>query len=302
MSYYIGIDMGASHVKAVAVTGAGELLGKKEFVFNQSVPRDWHKKVRLAVTVLEGVHGGRAKALGVAAPGVAARDGRSIACMPGRLEGLEGFDWTAHLEREQAVTVLNDGHAALLGEVWRGAARGVRNVIMLTLGTGVGGAAMVEGRVLRGHHGKAGHFGHTSLDADGQLDTSGSPGSLELAIGNCSMKRRSGGRFLDTNSLVEAHRVGDTAASEVWLNSIKRLAAAIVSFTNVLDPEVVVIGGGIARAGDDLFRPLENFLRPMEWDVGGEPVKLVRAELGEYAGAWGVAHHAMEGANKQARG
>ena len=302
MIFYIGIDLGASHVKAVAVTAEGELLGEKEIPFDQAISKDWASKVQLAVVALEGEHGGRAAGMGLSAPGVAAKDRKSIAFLPGRLEGLEGFNWTHHLEREQLVPVLNDGQAALLGEVWRGAAKGSENVIMLTLGTGVGGAAMVGGRLLRGNNGKAGHLGHTALDADGDFDICGSPGSLELAIGNCSLERRSGGKFSDTREIVLAHRGGDVEASEVWLTSVKKLAAAISSFTNVLDPELVVVGGGIARAGDDLFRPLENFLRPMEWDVGGEPVKVVKAELGEYAGAWGVARQAMQGAGESARG
>ena len=138
MIFYIGIDLGASHVKAVAVTAEGELLGEKEIPFDQAISKDWASKVQLAVVALEGEHGGRAAGMGLSAPGVAAKDRKSIAFLPGRLEGLEGFNWTHHLEREQLVPVLNDGQAALLGEVWRGAAKGSENVIMLTLGTGVG--------------------------------------------------------------------------------------------------------------------------------------------------------------------
>jgi len=298
MSFFIGIDLGASHVKAVAVTPEGEALGRKEVSFDQSVARDWVGKVELAVATLEGENGGAAKGMGLSAPGLASRDRRSIAFLPGRMEGLERMDWGEHMGRGHAVPVLNDGQAALLGEVWRGAARGAENVIMITLGTGVGGAAMVEGRLLRGRNGKAGHLGHTALDPDAEFDICGSPGSLELAIGNCSLEKRSGGRFNDTGEMVKAHRGGDVEASEVWLTSVKRLAAAISTFTNVLDPEVVVVGGGIARAGDDLFRPLENFLRPMEWDVGGEPVRLMQAELGEHAGAFGAAWEAMRNGNE----
>src|SRR5262249_27301054 len=103
-------------------------------------------------------------AVGVAAPGLAARDGESIAFMPGRLRGMEGLGWQEWLGLDTPVPVFNDAQAALLGEVWLGAAKGAKNVVLLTLGTGVGGAAMVDGRVLRGHLSRAGHLGHVSLD------------------------------------------------------------------------------------------------------------------------------------------
>ena len=101
---------------------------------------------------------------GLAAPGIANPDGRSIWWMQGRRDEMQGLDWSSHLETASAVRVLNDAQAALLGEVWQGAARGCRNVLLLTLGTGVGGAAIVDGRLIRGHLGRAGHFGHVSLD------------------------------------------------------------------------------------------------------------------------------------------
>jgi glucokinase len=212
--------------------------------------------------------------------------------MPGRLHGLVGLVWSRYLEASYPVPVLNDAHAALLGEVWQGAARGCDNVIMITLGTGVGGAAMVDGRLLRGHTGKAGHLGHATMDMNGPPDICNMPGSLEVAIGNCTIQERSGGRFKTTHDLIEAHLAGDAAASRVWLKSLKALACAVGSFTNVLDPEIAVIGGGIARAGAALFAPLEQFVREVEWKTG-VGVKIVPAELGEFAGAFGAAHHAL---------
>jgi glucokinase len=235
-----------------------------------------------------------ADAIGLSAPGLAAHDGRSIKVMPGRLSGLEGLDWTEFLGTPRPVPVLNDAHAALLGEAWLGAARGFRNVFMLTLGTGVGGAAIVDGHLLKGALGRAGHLGHISLDLEGPRDVCGMPGSLEVLAGNCTVEARSSGRWKTTHELVEAHRQGDPQATTVWLKSVWALGCGISSLINVLDPEAVIIGGGIARSGEALFEPLEKFVRDTEWDVGTAPVKILPAQLGELAGACGAAWNATQ--------
>jgi glucokinase len=166
-------------------------------------------------------------------------------------------------------------------------------VVLLTLGTGVGGGALVDGRLLAGHVGRAGHLGHVTVDADGAPDIVGTPGSLEDAIGECTLAERSGGRFRTTEALVRAAGEGDRDAAAVWLRSVRRLACAIASLVNVLDPEVVLLGGGIARAGPALFDPLARFLDALEWRPLGTATPVVPAALGELAGAFGAARHAI---------
>lgn len=313
MTYALGIDLGGSSVKAVAVTPAGQLLAETNLPFDTERERDWARQIRSVVQELENKQGGRAQAIGLSAPGLAAADGRSIAVMPGRLRGLEGLNWTEFLRgpggsrghetqtsnqslvtSTPAVPVLNDAHAALLGEAWLGAARGFRNVFLLTLGTGVGGAAMVDGRLLKGALGRAGHLGHISLDLDGPRDVCRMPGSLEVMIGNCTIGQRTGGRFQTTHDLVAAHQRGDAGATKWWLESVRALGAAVAGLINVLDPEAVIIGGGVARAGEALFEPLDKFVRDMEWNVGATPVKIIPAQLGELAGAYGAAWNALQ--------
>lgn len=286
----IGIDIGGSSVKAVIVTVAGELLAERNQSFDPEEPLAFAETVRALADEM-----GPADFVGLSAPGLPERDGRSIADLPNRLPGMVGLDWTAYLERDDVVPVLNDAQAALAGEVWMGAAKGATDVILLTLGTGVGGAAMVEGRLLRGHTGKAGHLGHISLDSSGPPDICGTPGSLELQIGNCTVRERSDGRFATTHDLVKAVAEGDDGARRIWDRSIRALACAIGSFGNILDPEVAVIGGGIARAGDLLFGPLERELRQVEWPTRGHRIRLVPARLGELAGAYGAAWNALSG-------
>jgi glucokinase len=299
MSYAIGIDLGGSSVKAVAVPPEGKTLIQQTAHFVDDERMDWATKIRELVQQLRAQAAAAnpgltdTPALGLSAPGLASADGRCIAHMPGRLQGLERLDWTKHLNWPTPVPVLNDAHAALLGEAWLGAAKPFKNVIMLTLGTGVGGAAIVDGKLLRGHIGRAGHLGHISLDPNGEPDVTGTPGSIEVAIGNYTIGQRSGGRFKTTHDLVAAHRAGDAGATQVWLASIQALAAAITSYINILDPEAVVIGGGIARAGDALFRPLQKYLDVMEWRPGGHCAQLIPAQLGEFAGAFGAARNAL---------
>jgi glucokinase len=292
-TYSLGVDLGGSSIKTIAVTPHGETLSRDNTDFDPTKHMEWAEKIRSLVDRIQRERGTLAAGIGLSAPGLAAADGRSIACMPERLQGLEGLDWTKFLGAAKTVPVLNDAHAALLGEAWVGAARGFKDVIMLTLGTGVGGAAIVDGRLLRGHIGRGGHLGHSSLDPDGPPDCAGAPGSIEVAIGNCTIQQRSRGRFQSTHELIAAHVKGDADATAIWLKSVKALAAAVCSFINILDPEAVIVGGGIARAGTVLFEPLEKFLDPMEWRPGGHRARILPAQLGEFAGAFGAASNAL---------
>jgi glucokinase len=210
-----------------------------------------------------------------------------------KLQGLEGFNWTAALERKIAIPMLNDAHAALLGEAWLGAARGRQHAILFTLGTGVGGAILIDGKPWRGTIGRAGHLGHATVDLDGASTITGMPGGIEVMIGECTLRERTGGRYPSTEALVAAHRAGDADATKIWRRSVYALACAIASAINVIDPEVVVIGGGIAQAGDALFAPLAAELDRVEWRPGGHRVPIVPATLGEWAGALGAARHAF---------
>lgn len=294
MSYAVGIDIGGSSVKAVAVTKDGNVLSQSNRSFEPSGFMAFARTVRDVLREKFALHGEALEAVGLSAPGLAAKDERSIAFMPGRLEGIEGLDWTDYLGAPFVAPVLNDAHAALLGEVWQGAAKGVENVFMLTLGTGVGGAAMVDGRLLKGAIGRAGHLGHICLDPDGPMDICNLPGSLEHAIGNYSLNERTEGRFATTHDLVRAVAAGDAFATERWDRSVRRLALGVASLINVLDPERVIVGGGIAEAGPALLEPLERYLAEYEWRPGGRSVEIVQPALGEYAGAMGSAWNALK--------
>lgn len=288
----IGIDIGGTNVKCVVVHADGTLVDSRSFPTGDAT-NAWAGTVLDSVAQIESAHG-RTDAIGVSSPGLAARDGRTIAWMQGRMAGVQGFDWTKHLQRDSLVPVMNDAHAALLGEAWIGAAAGGRNVVLLTLGTGVGGAILCDGRILKGHLGRAGHLGHITLDAAGPLDIVNTPGSLEDAFGDHTIAHRTEGRFRSTADLVSAARSGDAFAQDVWSRSIKALAGGVASIINAVDPEVIVLGGGIVKAGDELFVPLSRELDRVEWRPTNERVRLVPAKLGDLAGAFGAAKNALE--------
>src|SRR2546423_14032781 len=169
MSYSIGIDLGGTNIKIVVLSNDGELL---DYVTCETADADrsWAETIKRNVRQIQTQRGQPPCHIGIAAPGLAAKDGKSIAYMRGRLEGLEGLIWTDLLASPRPVFVLNDAHAALLGELWQGAAKGYSNIVLLTLGTGVGGAVLADGRLLKGHIGRAGRLGHIAVDSDGAPD------------------------------------------------------------------------------------------------------------------------------------
>ncbi len=296
--WLIGIDVGGSQVKAAACDAAtGEVLARHAEPTRDGEQRDglplWAWAARAFVEESERRVGGASVAIGVACPGLAARDHRSIASMPGRRQGLEGFDWPRFFRRGRDVTVLNDAQAALLGEVWQGAAKGLRHVILVTLGTGVGGAILSDGWLLHGTNHRAGHLGHITLDPFGPRDITGMPGSLEDAIGEATLGARTGGRFHTTAELLRAVAEGDADATAAWQRSIRALGCGLASLVNVLDPEAIVLGGGIAESGPLLYEPLQKVLDEVEWRPAGGTVKLLKAEMGEWAGAVGAAWFAL---------
>lgn len=296
----IGIDLGGTRIKSARFDlVTGKLLG------TAMVPtRDGERVgglpafaagVKELVTRHESEQGAIATVVGVSAPGLAAKDGSCIQFMPGKLEGLENLKWGELLGRPAGC--LNDAHAALMGEIWQGAAKDREDVVMLTLGTGVGGAVVSGGRLLHGHIGRAGHIGHVSVDLEGPQDICAMPGSIEYEIGNGYLEQRSGGRFQMTRDLLSAVEIGDAEAIRVWDRSVKALAVCIASMINAFDPERVLIGGGVANAWEQLEGRLNGWLERYEWRPGGHRVPVVRATLGEWAGCYGAVWNQMKRLN-----
>ena len=299
MTRVAGIDIGGTNVKVVVLTDDGTVVARHRLPTDDSPGGRLPDDIARVLDDVEAAHG-PLSAVGVACPGLVRPQGDRVYWMQGRLHVLEGLDWTRALRRSGPVAVVNDAQAALEGEMWCGAGRGLEDVVLLTLGTGVGGAVVSGGRVLTGAIGRAGHLGHIALRVPADKDIVNTPGSLEDAIGNCTLTRRSAGRFSTTEALVAAHRAGDAGATAIWHESVMHLAAGIASIVNVVDPARVILGGGIAvHAGEALMVPLRRWMDEYEWRPAGHRVEIVPAALGDEAGAMGAAHHAMVHASER---
>jgi glucokinase len=295
---FLGFDVGGTNIKLGVVDDAGRpVVSTKIATEEEKGPREAVKRARAAVEeMMAGV--GLAiedlAGIGLAVPGTMDIP-RGIFLQPHNLPHWHYFNIRDCVAETFGVPTAfaNDANAAAYGEFWVGSGQKHHSIIMLTLGTGVGGGIIVDGRVLQGATGRAGHVGHITLDGRGKPDIVGMPGSLEDAIGNHNIAARSGGRFTSTAALLEAVSTADEVAAQCWQTSIRELAVGVASLINAFDPEVVVLGGGIAECGAALFTPLQRELDQVEWRPTGVGVPFVPAQLGEFAGAIGAARFAM---------
>ncbi|RYC67365.1 ROK family protein [Spirosoma sordidisoli] len=287
----IGIDLGGTWIKGVLMDMQTGQIGKQLY-HPTNGEKDWKQAVAETVAELREAATTGVLAIGLSAPGLPDAGNQCISFMPGRLDGLEGFLWSNFLKAP--VHVVNDAHAALLAEARFGVAKGLKNVVMLTLGTGVGGGILINGKLYQGNQQKAGSLGHITVTAESDLSITGQPGSLENAIGNATIEKRSQGRFTSTYQLLEAYKRGDYLAQWVWLSSVRHLAIGICALTNAFSPELVVLGGGITQAEEDLLRPLAEFMGLHEWRPGGQTTPIKIAHFGDMAGAIGAASFAIQ--------
>ena len=211
--------------------------------------------------------------------------------------------------------VANDVNSALYGESRRGAGRGCRDLVMIALGTGVGGGVILQGRLVIGAHCGAGEIGHMVLDPAGPVCTCGNRGCLEAYAGSVGLLKaarlaageKEAGRLrslldgrgatLTTRDLALLAESGDRAACELFAAAGRRLGQAVGNLINVLDPERVIIGGGVAGAGDLILEPCRRVASGIVLAVEAKEVPVVPAELGTGAAALGAALMVATGEN-----
>jgi glucokinase len=297
----IGVDLGATTIKAALVGLRGDLLAS----FREDSPRtisslqDFVRSVRKQATV-------PVLGIGIGCKGVIDAATTRVNRLPGDLNFLEGCTLRDLAEVDGLpVCADNDARTALVGEVLWGAARGRRNVVLLTLGTGVGAAALVDGVIVRGASGAACHLGHVTLDIRGGLCICGNYGCLETCfssraiesayfahIHRASPTRLSvddAGRTPSTEAIFQAAADGDPSARRVLDLAFESLTAALVSFLHVFDPELLILGGNIAAAGPQLLAPLHEEVARRTSVLLGRKVPIVFQSTGGYGGVAGAA-------------
>lgn len=288
----IGIDLGGTRIKGVAIDTNGKILYQTYTPTNDGEGEVWKVAIKKTVEDLQQKLNTENVPVGISAPGLPNKENTVIAFMPGRLEGLENFNWSEYLQNP--VCVLNDGIAALVAEAKTGAAKESTNAILITLGTGVGGALLINKQPYQGSFNKAGHIGHMVIDSNEDCDVTGMPGSLEECIGNCSIEKRSKGKFTSTQDVLNAYKDRDEFAKNIWLTSVRKLAIGLASVSNFISPDTIIVGGGIAEANEDLFIPLNQWFDEFEWQPGGIRPQIVKAVHGDLSGAIGAACFAIQ--------
>jgi glucokinase len=189
----------------------------------------------------------------------------------------------------------NDATAAAAGELRYGAGRGRRNMVYLTLSTGVGGGVVIDGKLHRGPSGNGGELGHVTIDWHGRRCRGcGRRGCLEAYASGTSIAERAheaGMHGATSADVAEAARAGNAVASRLWDETCEALACGLTSIANLFEPEVIVLGGGVVRTGEQLLGPVR---RLVDAQVMGDSVEIVATEFGDAVGVVGAAAVAYE--------
>ena len=306
----IGIDIGGMSIKGAAVDSNGRVYEKFSMPFIKGEPGEETIR-KLAETVKEYIAANglenKIAGIGLGSPG-------TLDIKNGVVNYANNLGWgnlhVADIFHEilpYPVRLTNDANAASLGEAKFGAGKSYENIIMLTLGTGVGGGIIINGKLYEGNEGKGAELGHSVIVVDGEQCTCGRKGCLETyASATALIRETKKAMRLNRRSLMwkvcpdidlvggkvpfEAAKQGDKIAIDVLDNYIKYLGEGILNFCNIFRPNVVVMSGGVANAGDYLFDRVNKYIKDRNYGYKMTPeVKVVPAELGYDSGKIGAA-------------
>ncbi len=293
----IGIDLGGSHIKAGEVDTAGNIIRRhtepteSRCDYNtiiQQVTRIIKELQRQSVNHIELVGFGTA--------GLMSQDNQKVLFAP-NLDGLNNKFIVQDLSDLCGLDVLmdNDANCMALGEGLAGAARGMTHYIAITLGTGVGGAIISNGTLIRGWKGGGGEIGHVPINLTGPQCDCGSQGCLEAFIGINGIKNHITNNYpsMGSTSIKQVHSLASNGNEEAravfaWIG--QTLAFGLAGLVNIFNPKMIVIGGGIATARDFLFVPLKSKLAELALAIYYADMIVCEAELGTWAGVVGAAN------------
>ena len=301
----IGIDLGGSHA-TIAVIKDETILGSHCVTLDSAKPLRpaldlFARAIRELLTELQ-IAAADCEGLALGFCGLAdARIGRVVSTNK-KYEDAPSIDFNAWSEQKFGLrfAIENDARMALLGERHAGAARGCDDVVMVTLGTGIGGAAMIEGKLLRGKHAQAGCLGgHLPAKVGGRPCTCGAIGCLEAEASGWSLpllarewpgfsaSKLADQENIDFKTLFEQADDGDRVAVEVLDYCLKVWATGAVGLIHAYDPERIVIGGGVMRRASVILPYIQSYVNKHAWTPWGK-VQIVAAQLGNDAGLFGA--------------
>jgi glucokinase len=307
-SLVFAVDLGGTHLRVALVDESGRILEH----LKQDTPKGDSPEPIISVLLDAAQHWDSFKQQIVAAsimvPGPV-DSARGVVLQAPNLPSLLNFALKAELETRLGwpVVLENDANAAAVGEMWLGAARGCRDVVSVTLGTGVGGGVIIDGKLWRGSHGSAGEIGHTTVDPFSGLKCKcGNMGCLELfasATAIVRMTRENLPLFpesrltsdeLTAERVYEAGRNGDELAVAVFRRFGVYLGIGLSNLINMIDPEIIVIAGGAVNGWDLFASEMYRQVEERAFRAPAQQVKIAKAECGDNAGLFGAARLAFE--------
>ena len=307
----IGVDVGGTGTKAGIVDARGEILSRTH------VPTDPTAGTKGIIAVVEelleraGPEGWTVSSVGIGAAGFIDSEHGSVTFSPNLVYDDPQVAAAVRARTELPVVVDNDANAAVWGEYRYGTARGCKHVAMITIGTGIGSGFIIDGRLLRGATGAAAEFGHTVVEIDGPACPCGLRGCLEpLASGTGIARMGSEAAVEDPHSSIHAFsgqggpvtaehvakaaRQMDETAKKVLRRAGRALGVGLSNLVNAFDPEVIVLGGGVIRAGEPFLGCARDQLNEMMQQQRRRPVRLDVTKLGDDAGIVGAAALGLE--------
>jgi glucokinase len=299
------VDLGGTYLRTALIDGAGKIRHQAK----QRTPKGDSPDCVVNALVAAAGEGTPSQIVAgsIMVPGTVDNDNARVIQVP-NLPSLTNFPLQSVLEERLGWPVLleNDANAAAVGEMWQGAARGYRDVISVTLGTGVGGGVILDGKLWRGAHGSAGEIGHATVDPSSGLKCKcGNIGCLELfasATAIVRMTREGLSRFPDSElkseeltaaRVYEAGRRGDELALSVFKKFGTYLAIGLASLINVIDPEIIVIAGGVVNGWDLFADHMQQEVNERAVRATALQVKIAAAQCGDNAGLLGAARLAF---------
>lgn len=309
MRYAVGVDLGGTKILTALVGETGEVAGRERVATPQRGPEAVVEAIAGTVrAVLSGVNPPDVLGVGVGAPGPM-NPGTGVVYQPPNLEGWHDVPLADLLAARMRMPahVENDANAAAVGEWWKGAGRGVSDLIYLTVSTGVGGGIIIGDRLVHGVSGTAGEIGHMTIEVNGPRCVCGNTGCLEALVSGTAIARMTreaiaAGRptaILDlaggdpsgvTAEIVDrAARRGDALAREIFERAGFYLGVGVANLLNLFNPARIIIGGGVSKAGDLLFEPTRRTVRLRAFERPARDAEIVPAQLGDDVGAVGAA-------------